>query len=92
MADYSPKANALLQAGRGLHRPSRSDRERIAAALRARLDLRALPACVDLASDLQRQAATSLSLWSDARGESGHLSQSRVASAPTRFSRRPRSC
>jgi hypothetical protein len=92
MPDYSPKANALLQAGRGIHRPSRSDRERIAAALRARLDLRALPACVDLASDLQCQAAPSLSLWSDARGESGQLPHSRVASAPSRFSRRTRLC
>ena len=91
MADYSPKANALLQAGRGLHRPSRSDRERIAAALRARLDLRALPACVDLASDLQCQAAP-LSLWSEARGELGQRLQSKVASAPSRFSRRPRLC
>jgi len=92
MADYSPKANALLQAARGLHRPSRSDRERIAAALRARLDLRALPACVDLASDLQCQAAPSLSLWSDARGELRQRLQSEVASAPSRFSRRPRLC
>jgi len=49
MTGLSPKANALLLAGRSLYRPSLSDLERVAAALRMRLGFRALPSDVRLA-------------------------------------------
>jgi hypothetical protein len=56
MASLGPKAAALLQAARTIDRPSRADRERVEAALRARLGSHALPPRGDMALS-QRLAA-----------------------------------